>query len=182
MIIGLLGPSGSGKSKVAKRFVKKHAFTKIHAGAPVKKAMRAGFGMDKASVGGDDEIDSPHRALGGVAPRAVMDPVSEAVHKHAPLATAIQLGRKLDMHTAQGHDVVVDGVRSQHEADAIHKRGGTIVRIKRPGVDADPQLAMDKMQDGIKADDTINHPGDVPDKKEKLHAEVDKVFYKLMRP
>jgi len=40
MLIGITGPSGSQKTAVAKHLVKAHGFTRLHAGTPVKKAVR----------------------------------------------------------------------------------------------------------------------------------------------
>lgn len=180
-IIGVVAPSGSGKTVVSKHLEKRHGFARIHAGKPVKDAMRAAFpALTKNDVGGDDRIDEAHAAFGGVPTRTVSDAVSAAVHEAAPKATAIALGKRLD--GLGGKDVVVDGVRSPHEAAAIRKRGGKILRVTRGSGKPDPELAMDRMQDGVDHDFEIRRPA-AKEKggKKKLRAEVDKIVGELMR-
>lgn len=177
MLIGLVAPSGTGKSAVAKHLQKAHGFKRYHAGEPLKRAFRKGFGLSKAEVGGDKAIDDPARKLGGVEARTVMDAASDAVHRTAPKATAFALGAKLD-RAPRGRDVVVDGVRSSHEADAIRRRGGVIVRVRRDGHDPDPALAMDRLQAAVNADHTIVHPGD----KAGLKANTDELVRRLAVP
>jgi hypothetical protein len=191
IIIGLVAPTGSGKSAVARHLKKAHGFELLHAGRPVKDGLKAMFPeLGKAATTGDMRIDQPHLVLGGVAPRSVSDPISEAVHEHAPAATAIQLGKALDKHIGKGRDIVVDGVRSPKEAEAIRRRGGVILRIRRPGVEADPELAMDRMQADIKADHQVVNP---PKRESETDAEkaqrragrdaaVDRLIYERLTP
>jgi hypothetical protein len=117
--------------------------------------------------------------------RFVLDSVSEALHTHAPLATAIQLGKKLDQYTARGDRVVIDDVSSPHEAEAIRRRGGVILRINRPGVEGDPALAMDRMQAGVKVDlEMVNPPkgeNETPEQKAARRAQRDAEVDRIVR-
>jgi dephospho-CoA kinase len=66
MLIGLMAPAGSGKSRASNHLKKRYGFERIHAGQPIKDAMRLGFGLDKAAVDGGRK-DLPHIKLGGPA-------------------------------------------------------------------------------------------------------------------
>jgi hypothetical protein len=180
MIIGVTGASGSGKTVVTKHLRKRHGFQRIHAGKPVKDAMRAGWPqLTKDDVGGDQRIDEPHAAFGGVAPRTVSDAVSNAVHETAPRATALALGKRLDK--LAGKDVAVDGVRSPHEAAAIRRRGGVVVRVTRGNGKADPQLQMDQLAATIEPDHELRRPAAKgKDGKDKLRADVDQIVNAAM--
>src|SRR5579884_388227 len=165
MLLGVMAPAGSGKSKAAKHLVKRYGFTRLHAGAPVKEAMRRGFGLDKAAVDGGRK-DLPHIKLGGARPRAVMEPISDALAAHAPGATAIALRPKLMRALSKGRDVVVDGIRQPAEAELIHKLGGKLVAIDT-GKSPDPDKQMDLRQAKIVADHMVRAPGGKKERSEE---------------
>ena len=52
MLIGITGHSGAQKSEVCKHLCKAHGFTRLHAGTPVKKAVRTLAGLTKAQTEG----------------------------------------------------------------------------------------------------------------------------------
>lgn len=158
VLLGLVGPSGTGKTCITKRLAKKHGFVITHAGYPVKDALQHGFGLDPEQVHGLRKGE-PAGQLGGVKPKIVLDHVGEAIAKHAPNATAIALHSKLKEMSANHPRVVVDGVRQQAEADLIHAHGGHIVRIN-PDDPPNPEYPMDARQAKIKEDHVIKgkHP------------------------
>jgi|SRR5580700_2081576 dephospho-CoA kinase len=153
MLIGLVGSSGTGKTVITKRLMKKHGFAAVHAGYPVKDAMEKGFKLDPEQVHGGRKGE-PAEQLGGVKPKIVLDHVGEAIAKHAPQATSIALHHRLKEMSVNHERVVVDGVRQQAEADLIHKHGGHIVRIN-PDDPPNPEYPMDARQAKIKEDHVI---------------------------
>lgn len=169
MLIGLTGPSGAGKTVAAKHLERRHGFARLHAGAPVKEGVAHGFGLTPRDMSAKGK-DEPSERLGGAAPRAVMEAYGAALHAVAPRATAHELHRRvvetiaggesagLPRALARGKSLVVDGVRSQAEADAIKAMGGEIWRID-DGSEADPELPMDRRQALIPADRKIDARG-----------------------
>jgi hypothetical protein len=174
MLLGVMAPAGSGKSKASKHLKKRYGFTRLHAGPPVKEAFQQAFGLDKAAVEGKRK-DAPHIRLGGATPRAVMEPFSEGLANAAPQATAIALKPRLMQALSQGQDVVVDGVRQQAEADLIHQHGGKIVAIDS-GRSPDPGKPMDLRQAQIVADHVVHARGG----KDELRQAIDELMAKLM--
>jgi dephospho-CoA kinase len=170
-----MAPAGSGKSKAAKHLRKAYGFKRIHAGRPIKTAMRKGFKLSPDAVDGGGK-EKPNMRLGGVRPRNVMEHVSEAVATHAPKATAVALHPKITKAMAAGRDVVVDGVRQQAEADLIHKMGGHLVAIDT-GHSPDPSKPMDMRQANLVADHVVSAPSG---KKKELRGAVDALMHKLM--
>jgi dephospho-CoA kinase len=93
MLIGLVGPSGSHKTAVAKYLRKRHGFASVHAGEPVKRGFRAGFGLAKAHTAGAAK-DNPTALLGGANARDVMEAAGAAIHSAAPWATSTVMRRR----------------------------------------------------------------------------------------
>lgn len=169
MIIGLTGHSGAQKSLAAKR-LKKHGFAYVHAGDPVREGVQAGHGLGKADVKGDRK-DQPNMQLAGATPRAVMEASAVGLHTVAPMATAQRVRKLASRHLMRGSSVVVDGVRSPHEAEAIRKLGGQIWRMDN-GKGPNPNLPMDKKQVEIQVDRTVDSSGS----KRDVHANVDEAL------
>lgn len=179
MLIGLTAPAGSGKSKVSKRLRNRYGFKRMHAGKPVKTAMRAAFGMSKEAVDGPGK-DAPHVDLGGVEPRAIMERVSEAVATHAPKATAIALRPRIMKALNAGRHVVVDGVRQKAEADLIHRLGGKLVAVDT-GRMPDQAKPMDLKAAQLSPDHTIRARGGSPKElKRELRKATDSLMCSLM--
>jgi hypothetical protein len=153
MIVGLTGPSGSRKTQVAKHLERAHGFARIHAGAPVKAAIRAAAGMTRDQVRSTKH--SKTMMLGGADSRELHEAVSVAVHSTAPDLTAMKMGQRVAQLTAQGKHVVVDGVRSPVEAAMLQRMGGVVARADN-GKPMDPEKPMDRMQATVKSSYTID--------------------------
>ena len=80
MFIGSDRPSGSHKTAIAKRLEKAHGFTRIHAGRPVKNAVRA-FELTKAQTDGDC---ATHRQCGSAVRRHATSWRREATARTRP--------------------------------------------------------------------------------------------------
>lgn len=159
MLIGLAAPSGSGKSAVARHLKRRHGFTRLHAGKPVKDAARAAAGLAKADVTERRRKDKPHFRLAGKTPRDLLEGIGEAVHTQTPGLTARMLRGRVAPHLAAGRDVVVDGIRDDHEAAMVRKLGGHVVGIDT-GEGPDPALATDRRQARIRLDHVLDARGD----------------------
>jgi dephospho-CoA kinase len=153
MLVGLTGPSGSRKTQVAKHLQRAHGFTRIHAGAPAKAAIRAASGMTRKQVRATKH--SSTLMLGGADSRQLHEAVSAAMHSAAPELTSIQLLRRVAKLNAQGKNVVVDGVRSPVEAATLERVGGVVARVDN-GKPIDPEKPMDRMQATVKSSYTID--------------------------
>jgi hypothetical protein len=173
ILVGLVGPSGVGKSTVAKHLKKAHGFVGTHAGYPVKKAIQSGFDLDADHVDGHLKRE-PCKVFGGVTPKLVLDHAGEAIAKIAPLATATMLKDRLKSLGEEYPRVIVDGVRQQAEADVIRKAGGHIIRIS-PQVPPKRKFPMDIRSQAIKEDFSVDNTVS----KKHTKKQLDKIMEKL---
>lgn len=152
-LLGLVAPAGNGKTKAAKYLAKAYGMKRLHAGDPVKKAVRAAYGLSKADVTDDNLKDSPnHAQLGGLKPRDVLDAHGGAVMNTSPRATAMQLHKRIMKAQAKGQHVVVEGVRQPAEAALIKSMGGHLI-----GVDGGKAPADDKQMEQSAASIVTDH-------------------------
>lgn len=176
LLIGLVGPSGSHKTKASKHLAKAHDFKRIHAGEPVKLALRKGFRLKKKQTAKKAK-DQPTLKLGGATPRAALEATGDGIHDVAPHATSRIMQKRIVKRLAKGHSVVVDGVRTPEEADTIHRLGGSLVRVNN-GKDPDPRKPMDMRQKDMKCDAEI----DSSQGKAHLRKECDGLMHKMGMP
>lgn len=155
ILVGLVAPSGAGKSTVAKHLKKTHGFVGTHAGYPIKKAIQLGFDLDDAHVDGHLKRE-PCKTFEGVTPKLVLDHAGEAIARIAPKATAYKLKERLKELAHTYPRVVVDGVRQQAEADVIREAGGKIIRIS-PQLPAKKKFPMDVRSQAIKEDFSVDN-------------------------
>lgn len=186
MLVGLTGPSGSRKTTVAKHLRDQHGFMKIHAGRPIKRAARMGFGLDKTHTAKKAKHQST-ALLGGASPQSLMEGYGTITHQMAPKATAAHLHSRVMRRMALGKSVVVDGVRSPEEAAVIHKLGGQVWRVDG-GHGPNPRLAMDQMQSAVESEHRLDSSALVNAQssevkklaRAKLRADVDGLVAKSM--
>jgi len=175
MLIGLTGPSGSYKTQVAKHLQKAHGFARMHAGAPVKAAVRAMSGMNRKQV--RKAKDAPTMLLAGANSRDLHEAVGDATHEAAPDLTAMRLERRIRKQMAKGQsNIVVDGVRSPREAAAIQRMGGMIVRADN-GTEPDDSKPMDVRQKSVMSTYSLDTSGP---KKSDRHAKADAMLRDCM--
>lgn len=163
MLIGVTGNSGSKKTGVTKYLRNAYGFARIHAGMPIKKAAAEGFGLPQAMVAGKAK-DMETAILGGARPRDLMEAMSEAVARKAPMAISASMRRRIGKHAAAGRSVVVDGIRSPQQAQTIKELGGYVVRVDR-GTSIDPKKPTDASAAMVKVDYTISTAGSKKDRK-----------------
>lgn len=137
-VIGICGQAGAGKDTAAKWFVER-GYTKDSFAAPIKRMLNQAFGWSME----DWECRAWKRATHAVI---CIDSYGHA-RCTSPRALAQWLGTDVvrnnfgqdawvDLWKQRWHDagqprVVVADIRFQNEVDAIHKLGGTVIRVTR---------------------------------------------------
>lgn len=174
MLVGLTGPSGSFKTRVAKRLEKAHGFNRMHVADKLKDGFAEAHGLSKADMT-KPGIERPNAKLGGASVRDTMEVTSDALHEIAPKATAMSIRKRAMPQLAKGKSVVFDGVRSPAEADQIRKMGGEIWRCDN-GQKLDEKLPMNKRQAAVKEDKKIDTSGSKGD----TRANVDTMMAKAI--
>ncbi len=165
-IIGLAGYRRTGKSEIAKHLIEEHGFQSVHPFGVWKvgcMAMLEAMGADPDTAW--DMInghlkDTPSDLLpGGVCPRYLMEKLGNWAGTSAEMGPSWTIGTSLKAALASGNDapLVVESV--VYEVDEIHKMGGHIIMVNRPGRDGDG-LDTDKKTDKIVPDSYFLNPGD----------------------
>lgn len=134
-VIGITGLAGSGKSTVA-RILENYGYTRYAFADPLKKSVQAIFGFSDEQLWGDlKEVVDPRW---GVTPRRVLQHIGTEHHRDNPVP-GIQgsiwikcFENAVDANPTQLF--VVEDVRFVDEANAIHKMGGIVIRVVRPGI------------------------------------------------
>jgi len=161
-LIGLVGYSGSGKTRAAK-ILMSYGYVRERCAGPLKKMLKA-MGLTHKEVDGCLR-DQPCELLGGKTPRDAMITLGtewgrQMIDKNLWVRI---LMRRVDHLLMVGADIVIDDVRFQEEAQAIKGRGGVIWRIDRPGVGPGSAHISETGQSDIVPDKVIVNDGDDAD-------------------
>ena len=143
MIVGLMGPAGAGKSEVAKHLRENYGFQTPHIKAPFADMFRAlllhlGYSEEDAT-----------RFIDGDWKRKVV-PELRITSTEAQQTLGTEWGRtcirpsiwtdlwclKADAIMSEGKSVALESVRFIDEANAVSKRGGLLIEVRRPGTGA----------------------------------------------
>jgi cytidylate kinase len=149
-LVALTGPAGSGKSTVA-RALAQHSRTYFN-GHPVYrhrvagplKAMLRTLGLTEEQVDGADK-EKPCALLGGKTPRHAMQTLGTEWGRGCIdpglwlRATMLVVERDL----IAGHTAVIDDLRFDNEAEAVHALGGMVVQLRRDGVQVTSEHASE---------------------------------------
>ena len=137
-IIGLVGPSGSGKSAAAKVLTNTYGFRLAPMAGPLKRMLIAGGLQYDDVYGGLKEV--PNDILGGQTPRHAMQTLGtewgrDHIHPDIWVNMWTASYRRDAVESGYGllQPVVVDDVRFDNEVQAIRDLGGVIVEVFRPG-------------------------------------------------
>lgn len=155
-IIGLCGIAGSGKSTVADILARKHGFVRKPFAYPLK-SMIAALGFDRSVLDGPAAgKELPLDVFGGRTLREAMQTLGTEWGR-AQFGEDFwirMLARGLDGLSA----VVADDVRFENEAQAIHDRGGIVVRLVRDGAGSSVGSShVSEQLDHIKTDFEIHN-------------------------
>ena len=193
MLIGLIGKKQSGKDTVAKFLGVKYGYQQYSLANPMKLACRHIFLMSDEQLWGDqkEEVDMRYNTT----PRKILQVIGTElfqydIYKHIPEMKAgvalrmlwinrfklwytRQIDPNLPIQQRHSNNVVVSDVRFPHEAKAIKKLGGILVKILRPsGADLMDQHASEQEQDEIVFDYLVINDETI----RELHIEVEKTL------
>ena len=138
MIIGIVGKKGSGKDTVADFICDKYNFKKISFADPIKEALKIIFGWndsylytEKKNIVDDNYGVSPRKAmqtLGTDWGQTILCDAGEDFLK----TTGRNLWVKRTLKNISIFDnIIISDVRFLHEAEAIEKEGGFLIKITR---------------------------------------------------
>lgn len=130
-IIALTGVPDSGRAVVSRR-LEEIGFTVCRFGSPMKRMMKAAFGITEEELSGFDRT-KPRDSLGGHSPAFLLRSLSLWGRRdiHSDLWARAWL---LDVANSRAASVVADDLRTQSEADAVRSIGGVVWRVERPAL------------------------------------------------
>lgn len=140
MLIGLTGRKQSGKSTVA-GLLKAHGFIEHSFADPIRAFVGHILDMTPAELEAAKEM--PIGFLGGVTPRQMMQTIGtewgrQTIH---PELWVRSLQLRVEPLVATGQRIVISDIRFDNEAQAIRAIGGRVVRVERPGPNADRHVS-----------------------------------------
>jgi hypothetical protein len=139
VLIGLSGSAGSGKSTAAHYLVEKHAFMRVRFAGPLKAMTRAylqsvaAYEDDIHRMIDGDLKEVPSDLMGGRTPRYWMQRLGTEFGRDliAPDLWTSAFKLAASAYVSRGSSVVVDDVRFENEVEALHRLGGSVVKIVR---------------------------------------------------
>lgn len=149
MLIGLAGYAGAGKDAIASEFIKiRPEFTRVAFADALKAYVCAT----------NPRVRNLVRAFGWDAAKRSFPDVRETLQT-VGMAAREHIGEDVWIRAAlqTRGPVIVTDVRFPNEADAIRRRGGYVVRIRRPGVGPVNGHATETALDGYPTALTIDN-------------------------
>lgn len=130
MLIGLIGPAGSGKTTVARILSDQYGFKRLRFTDPLKRMLGpSGLGLSFEEINGSKK-DEPSAFLNGITPRHAMQTLGTEWGRMQMFPNFwIHCWIQDFMRIPNSIHVVADDVRFDNEVDTIKKRGGIIVKI-----------------------------------------------------
>jgi hypothetical protein len=180
MLIGVVGPAGSGKSKVAAYLRNYRGFHECSFAAPIKEFVGRAFGFSDYQLYGPSEArNEPHPTkclpngdplTARVACKVVGTDVARLLYENVWVDMAM---RDVLRHLSNGQNVVIADARFKNELAAIRASGGLLIRrtSDKPVTDLHPsEQELLSMPDGA-FDACIPRLATI----EQLHATVDRL-------
>jgi hypothetical protein len=167
LILGILGPSKSGKDTLADRLVSKHGFVKISLADPMKRYLRDFYDFSHEQLWGpSEERNRPDlrypTGLGYLTPRTALQTMgtewARTNYENTLVAYFLRVAKRVlkgDSYSRvfgirdfsfldylngtydRGRKIVVPDLRYQNEVSAVRNIGGLVVRLKRLGTGGD---------------------------------------------
>ena len=172
MIIGLSGYSRSGKDEVAKILVEDYGFTRIAFADKIRellyemnpivdthyhlKSLVDAYGWDEVKRRPQVREMLQNIGVGARTLFGDMFWVNQALNPHIYEHPLVGVNK----------DIVVTDVRFINESDTIKSLGGSIWRIKRPGVEAVNDHVSEHELDGYKVEMILKNEGTLDDLRE----------------
>lgn len=157
-LIGITGKAGSGKDTLADAAVRDYSAVKYNFALPIKQALNAMFGWSMEMWDNREWKEEPISWL-GKSPRQLAQTLGTEWGReliHPELWTRLAMDR-YEKHANSGASemFVIPDVRFNNEAEAIHRLGGIVINIVRPG-QAFINSSTHKSESGV-SDDLIDH-------------------------
>lgn len=133
MLIGLAGRARSGKNTLAAHLVADHGFREL----AFADALRAALLHTNPLVAGDLRLADLIADHGWEQAKDAYPETRRLLQTYGMTVRAIDPDfwvRACMRHVYPDRDVVITDVRFPNEYDAIHSRGGLLVRVTRPGL------------------------------------------------
>lgn len=179
MIVGITGKARHGKDEIRKVLEQDFGFTRVALADPLKRCMQVMFGWGRIHTEGDlkDVLDerygiSPRQGMQAIGTDFAQDLLSNLFPEYDRITGRTLWVKRLLQHVDHEGltDVAIPDVRFPHEAEALRKRGGFIIRVVRPDFDTNvhahrSETAMDK----IIEDARIWNDGTLDDLRESVH-------------
>ena len=188
MLIGLVGPIGSGKDTVANRLVIKHGYKRDSFADPLKDAVSKIFNWDRKLLEGNTKISREWRETADefwskkfnkeITPRWVLQYFGTEVMR-GQMHDAIWVDSLIARY--KGEKTVVSDTRFQNEIKNIKAHGGIIVLVKRGPISTREEMQKQGIHQsewdwvGSNFDYTIENTGTL----EELNAEIDTTIHQL---
>ena len=175
IVIGLAGPARAGKTTAAMHLVDAHGFGECAFAEPIKRMVRAGFGLDDAALYGADK-DRVIPWL-GVTPRRLFQTLgTEWGRRQIADDLWLRLAQRwLDELPRWLAGAVFSDVRTEAEAEWVRRNGGHVIHLRRPGA---PEVEAHETEAGVAVADgdlVITNAGAVAE----LHAKLDDVLLEV---
>lgn len=133
-LVGLAGPSGSGKDTAAEYLRERHRFRRIALADPLKGWVQTIFGLS------DDQLWGPERNAVdlrlGRTPREVYQSFGDACRDIDPDVLIRPFRAAVRNARADGDSVVCTDVRTASELALVRAEGGLVYRIRRSAAGA----------------------------------------------
>lgn len=184
MIIGLMGPKGSGKDTCADYLCANHGFIKVSLADCLKRACKELFLFsDEQLFGTQEQKETPDPRWFGASPRKVLQFVGTELLRDNMDKIMPGIGKNIFTHHLKlwyeeekkknpAIRVVLADVRFQNEVDFVKELGGRVIKIDRPSVavSGDLHASEVEMQKITNYDSLLknNHEGDL----ESLYSEL----------
>lgn len=143
MLIGFIGPKGSGKDTCADYVCNRYMFKKVSYADCLKRACKELFIMsDEQLYGTQEQKETPDLRWFGATPRTILQYVGTDLLRNQLEKIMPGLGKDIFINNFrlwyknqdEKMKVVIADVRFQNEADTIKELGGILMKIERPNL------------------------------------------------
>ena len=180
VLIGIMGKKQHGKDTIADHLIEKHGFVKYSFAGPLKESTKILFGMTDEQVYGDEkEVVDP---MWKVTPRKILQFVGTELYRDHMHELIEDIGDNFWVQLMINYylkkieedpefKLVVPDARFLNEVNAVHKLGGTMIKVIRPGYDdaAETHASEIAMESITEYDHLVYNDSDIPN----LYVKVD---------
>jgi len=204
-----MGQAKSGKDTLADYLVEKHGFVRIALADEIKRIMMRIYDMSEEQLWGDSKETPDTRypifGRGFMTPRVGMQLIGTEVVRQLYQDTWIDLGMKYARLVLEGthyYDrtkgvlpnrrisrlfrrkpagVAIPDIRFKNEVQGVHAEGGNIIRLKRPGLQAQVGIKGHQSEEEQKQiqDHEIDFRLDVPEGIENYHTAIAELWKRI---